>query len=173
MILSHHGVTPDLAEDVFVAPNATIIGDVKIGAGSSVWFQTVIRGDVYPIRIGERVNVQDLTMVHVSGGKHETHIEDEVTIGHGAVVHGCRLQKRCLIGIRAVILDGAIVGEESLIAAGSIVTPGTVIPPRVLAMGAPCKVKRDLTQDEIDDLRDSAQRYALLARTYQEDSENP
>ncbi|NUN13627.1 MAG: gamma carbonic anhydrase family protein [Myxococcales bacterium] len=166
LILPHHGVSPKIAIDAFVAPNATIIGDVEIGGEASVWFQTVVRGDVYPIRIGPRSNIQDLSMVHVRTNKYATILEEDVTVGHSVTLHGCILRARCLIGIGAIVLDGVEVGEDTIIAAGSVITPGTIIPPRVLAVGAPCKVKRDLTEQEVVSLKASAENYVLLAKTY-------
>lgn len=168
LILSHHGISPTIAPNAYVAPNATIIGDVEIGEEASIWFQTVVRGDVYPIRIGARSNIQDLSMVHVRTNKYATILEEEVTVGHSVTLHGCTLRTRCLIGIGAIVLDGVEVGEEAIIAAGSVITPGTTIPPRVLAIGAPCKVKRDLTPEEVASLRASAENYVMLARTYRD-----
>jgi len=165
-ILTHRGIRPRIGEGAFIAPNATILGDVVLGQDCSVWYQAVIRGDVERIRIGDRVNIQDLTMIHVTTDRHSTTIHDEVTVGHAAVLHGCTLERRCLIGIRAVVLDGAVIGEESMIGAGSVVTPGTVIPPRVLAVGTPARVVRSLRPEEIADLAASAQRYVELGRVH-------
>jgi len=166
MILPYKNKKPVLAEDVFVAEGAQVIGDVTIGEGSSVWFNTVIRGDVFPISIGKRTNIQDLSVVHVTSGTHATVIEDEVTVGHRVILHGCWVKRRALIGMGAILLDGCEVGEESLIGAGSLVTPGTIIPPRVLALGSPCKVRRPLSEEEILGLKLSAEHYAELARSY-------
>lgn len=157
---------PKLGKEVFIAPGSQVIGQVEIGLGASIWFNTVVRGDVDFIRIGEKTNVQDNSVIHVTGGVHPTVIGKEITIGHRVIVHGCTLKDRCLIGMGSIILDGAVVEEESMIAAGSIVTPGTVIPPRVLAMGSPCKVKRDLTAQEIQFLSASAEHYYQLAAEY-------
>ncbi len=166
MILPYKNKKPVLAEGVFVAEGAQLIGDVTIGEGSSVWFNTVVRGDVFPISIGKKTNIQDLSVVHVTSGSHATVIEDEVTVGHRVILHGCWVKRRALIGMGAILLDGCEVGEESLIGAGSVVTPGTIIPPRVLALGSPCKVRRPLNEEEIAGLKLSAEHYAELARTY-------
>ncbi|MCB1215411.1 MAG: gamma carbonic anhydrase family protein [Deltaproteobacteria bacterium] len=165
-VLSYQNHLPKIAKEVFLAEGSQVIGQVEIGFGASVWFNTVIRGDVHFIKIGDKTNVQDNSVIHVTGGMHPTVIGQEVTIGHRAIVHGCTLKDRCLIGMGSIILDTAEVGEESMIAAGSVVTPGTVIPPRVLAMGSPCKVKRDLTEQEIQFLKASAEHYYQLAGEY-------
>ncbi|HGY92820.1 MAG TPA: gamma carbonic anhydrase family protein [Planctomycetes bacterium] len=149
--------------EAYVADNATIVADVTLGVDASVWFGTVIRGDVAPIRIGARTNVQDLTMIHP---QHDEPVEvgDEVTIGHAAVIHCRVVESRCLIGIKAVLLPGAVIGEGSLVAAGALVTQGVVIPPRSLVMGAPAKVVRQVTDEEYASFLDSAHRYVEYAR---------
>ncbi len=157
---------PRLASDVFVAPGARIIGDVEIGEASSVWFQAVVRGDVHSIRLGARTNVQDHVMVHVTSGRYGTIIEDDVTIGHGAIIHGCYIAHHALIGMGAIVMDGARVGPYSLIAAGSVVTPGTVIPEGVLAVGSPARPRRALREDELRHAEASATSYANLAARY-------
>ncbi len=157
---------PLMGPEVFIAPGAHVIGDVQIGTGSSIWFNTVVRGDVHYIRIGERTNIQDNSVIHVNGGTHPTVIGNEVTAGHRVILHGCTIEDRALIGMGAVVLDGATVGEEALIGAGSLVAPGTQIPPRVLALGSPCRVKRDLSPEEIQRLRASALHYQELAKKY-------
>jgi carbonic anhydrase/acetyltransferase-like protein (isoleucine patch superfamily) len=158
--------SPRLHESVFAVESAVVVGDVEIGADSSLWFGAVVRGDVNSIRIGARTNVQDQCVVHVTGGTHPTVIGDEVTVGHRVTLHGCTIGDRCLVGIGSIVLDGARVEAESMVAAGSLVAPGTVIPPRVLALGAPARVKRPLTAEELERLRDSADRYARLAESY-------
>lgn len=159
MILEHKGVAPRIDASVFVAPNACIIGDVRIGAESSLWFNVVVRGDVNYIRIGCRTNIQDGTIVHVTRETHPTLIGDDVTVGHGVTLHGCTVEDGSLVGIGAIILDGAVVGASSLVAAGSVVAPGTQIPPRSLVMGSPGRVKRTLTDDECARLRSVAGHY--------------
>jgi carbonic anhydrase/acetyltransferase-like protein (isoleucine patch superfamily) len=133
----------------YVDVSAQVIGDVVIGAESSVWMNVVIRGDINAIRIGRRTNVQDLTVVHVMRGIHPATIGDEVTIGHSAVVHGATIEDRVLVGMAAVLLNGVHVGHDSIVAAGTLLTEGTRIPPRSLVMGRPGTVKRELTDDEV------------------------
>jgi len=166
MILSHKGRLPLVDSSAFIEKSAAVIGDVTIGAESSVWFNVVIRGDVNFIRIGRRTNIQDGTVVHVTRNTHPTILGDEVTVGHNVTLHGCTIGHRCLIGIGSTVLDGADIGEESMVAAGSVVSPGTVIPPRTLAIGIPAKVKRNLTPAEIDHLRVSADNYCGYMADY-------
>jgi carbonic anhydrase/acetyltransferase-like protein (isoleucine patch superfamily) len=149
MIRSYKGISPQIAPTAFIEQSAQIIGDVHIGEHSSVWFNCVLRGDVYHIRVGEATNIQDATVVHVTSGRFATIIGNNVTIGHSAVLHGCTIKDRSLIGIGAIILDDVTIGEESFIAAGSLVTPGTVIPPRSMVMGSPARVRREVTEAEI------------------------
>jgi carbonic anhydrase/acetyltransferase-like protein (isoleucine patch superfamily) len=158
--------TPRIAASVFLAEGSVVTGDVEIGEHSSLWFGTVVRGDVYPVRIGARTNLQDLTVVHVTAGKHPTRIGDDVTVGHRAVLHGCTIQDRCLVGIGAMVLDGAVVGPDAMVGAGSLVPPRMVVPPGKLALGSPARVLRDLTPEELASLRDSAARYVNYAATY-------
>jgi carbonic anhydrase/acetyltransferase-like protein (isoleucine patch superfamily) len=165
-IVPHHGVTPSLAPSVFVADTARVIGDVEIGEASSIWYGAVVRGDVFHIRIGARVNIQDMTMIHVTTDRFATVIEDDVTVGHKAMLHGCTIRRGALIGMGATIMDQAVIGEEAMVAAGAVVTPGTEVPPRTLMVGAPARPRRSLSEEELDDLRRSASHYALLAQTY-------
>lgn len=167
MIESFQDKRPKIHESAYIADNVTIIGDVEIGAESSVWFGSILRGDVNFIRIGERTNVQDGTIIHVSRETHSTVLEDEITVGHRATLHGCYVETGCLIGIGAIILDGARVGRNSLVAAGSLLTPNTQIPPRSLVMGSPAKVKRGLTEAEVEDLGKLWRNYVSLSRIYQ------
>jgi gamma-carbonic anhydrase len=160
------GKTPTLHPSVLAVEDVVVIGDVDIGPDSSIWFGSVLRGDVHSIRIGARTNVQDLTVVHVSEGTHPTTIGDDVTIGHRVVLHGCTLKDRCLVGIGAIVMDGAVVGEEAMVGAGALVPPGMVVPPRTLVLGAPAKVKRDLTAEEVAYLPRSAAKYAARAKQY-------
>ncbi|HEY7914396.1 MAG TPA: gamma carbonic anhydrase family protein [Blastocatellia bacterium] len=148
MIRSFKGITPQVAPTAFVEASAQLIGDVTIGAHSSVWFNCVLRGDVYHIRVGDYSNIQDGTIIHVTSGRFATIIGNRVTVGHGAVLHGCTVGDNCLVGIGAIVLDDVTIGEGSLIAAGSLVTPGTVIPPRSLVMGSPAKVRRAVSDEE-------------------------
>jgi gamma-carbonic anhydrase len=166
MLLPHRGRHPQISPTAFIAQSAQIIGEVSIGAESSVWFNVVIRGDVHYIRIGKRTNVQDGTVIHVSRNTHPTVIGDEVTIGHNVTLHGCTIGNRCLIGMGSVILDGALIGDESLIAAGAVVAPGTKIPPRTLAIGSPARPHRLLSAEEIQHLRQSAENYIGYVKDY-------
>lgn len=165
-ILSYRGITPKIHHSVFVADGVHIIGDVEIGKDSSVWFNSVIRGDVNYIRIGERTNIQDNTVIHVTNKKFPTNIGSNVTIGHNAVIHACTINDYCLIGMGAIILDDAKVGSYSLIAAGAVVTMGSVIPEGMLAAGVPAKVIRPLTEEERQSLVQSAQNYIDYVATY-------
>ncbi|MDX2494984.1 MAG: gamma carbonic anhydrase family protein [Desulfuromusa sp.] len=166
MIHHFQGITPKLADSVFCVESAEIIGDVEIGAESSVWFQVVIRGDVNYIRIGARTNIQDGTVIHVTHKVNPTIIGDDVTIGHNATLHGCTIGNRCLIGMGAVVLDAAVVADDAMVAAGALVTPGTQIPSGTLYAGAPAKYKRDLTDSEIADLKQSALNYLNYVEDY-------
>ena len=160
MILPHHGVWPKIHETAFVAPSADVIGDVEIGKQSSIWFQVVVRGDVNTIRIGERTNIQDHSMLHVTRERSvHSRVGDDVTVGHRATLHGCTIGNRVLIGMGAIVMDDAEVGDDCIIGAGSLVTGGTKIPPGVLAMGSPAKVKRPLTDEEMAFLLKSAKNY--------------
>ena len=158
--------TPKLEGDVFVADGAHVIGDVVLGEAASVWFNTVVRGDVHRIRIGPRTNVQDLSMCHVSSGTWPLTIGSDGTLGHRVVVHGCTIGDRVLVGMGSVVLDGAVIGDDVLLGAGSLVTPGTRIPSGVLALGSPAKPKRDLTDEERATIVASAAHYVRIANTY-------
>lgn len=147
-IIPFEGIAPRIAPDVFIAAGARIIGDVEIGERSSVWFNVVIRGDVHYIRIGRRVNVQDLTMCHVTHKKHPLEIGDDVTIGHSAVLHGAVIHDRVLVGMGAKVLDRVVVESDSLIAAGAVVREGFRVPQGTLVAGVPAKVVRELTEAE-------------------------
>jgi gamma-carbonic anhydrase len=157
---------PKVHPAAYVADNAIVIGDVEIGADASIWFGSIVRGDVNYIRIGARTNVQDACVIHVSSKDHPTVLEHEITVGHRVTLHGCYVETGSLIGIGSIILDGARIGRNSLVAAGCLVTPGTVIPSESLVMGAPARVKRSLTAQELDNLRQSWQNYVELSRRY-------
>ena len=161
-----NNVSPKVHRTAFVAGDAVVIGDVEIGEDSSVWFGSVIRGDVNYIRIGARTNIQDLTVIHVTTATHPTVLEDEITVGHRVVLHGCHVESGCLIGIGAILLDGVRVGARSLVAAGSLVTPGTIIPQQSLVMGSPARVKRELTDEELANLDRSWRGYVDLKNKY-------
>jgi len=165
-IVSYKGMRPRLAEGVFIAPGAWVAGDVEIGAETGVWFNAVVRADVNFVRIGCGTNIQDCAVVHVSHRTHPTRIGDGVVIGHGAVLHGCTVEDGALIGIRAVVLDGARIGAGSIVAAGAVVPPGMDVPPGMLVMGVPGKVVRPVTEAEIERTRTQAERYRTLREAY-------
>lgn len=158
MIVSFDGHTPNIAEDAFVAPNATIIGRVSLAEGSSVWFQSVLRGDVETITVQKGANIQDLAMVHADPG-FKVEIGAFATIGHHATVHGCTIGAGALVGINAVVLNGALVGEGSLIGANALVPEGMQIPPKSLVVGSPAQVKRTLTDEQVAMIRLGADHY--------------
>lgn len=166
-LIDFEGQFPALKGDVFIASGATVIGDVEIGDQASIWYNTVVRGDVYPIRIGARTNIQDGSVVHVTGDEHATTIGEEVTIGHGAIIHGCDIADRCLVGMGATVLDGAVLEGECMVAAGSLVPPGMTVPSGMLVMGSPASVHRELTDHERESLRKSADKYVSLAQRHQ------
>jgi len=174
MIHAFKNMVPILGKNSWVAPSADVIGDVTCGEECSIWFGCVIRGDVHFIKIGDRVNIQDLSMIHVTHYKkadksdgNPTIIGDDVTIGHRVMLHGCEIKNACLIGMSATILDGAVIGEESIVGAGSLVTKGKVFPPRSLIMGSPAKRIRELTNEEVKELYASASRYVEFKKDYQ------
>lgn len=169
----YRGKSPRLHESAFVAEGAVVVGDVEIGERSSIWFGAVVRGDVHRIRIGARTNLQDRAVVHVTSGTHPTEVGDDVTVGHGAILHGCTVRDRCLVGIGAIVMDGAVVGPGSMVAAGSLVPPGMVVPPGMLAVGAPARVKRELTPEEIARMGTQAESYAARAERYREEGWPP
>ena len=166
MIKPYDNITPKIRDSAFIADDAVVIGDVEIGEDASVWFGSIIRGDVNFIRIGARTNIQDATVIHVSSKTHSTILEDEITVGHRVTLHGCYVESGCLIGIGAILLDGVRVGKNSLVAAGNLLTPNSVIPPNSLVMGAPAKVKRGLTVEELAHLQRSWQNYVDLKEKY-------
>ena len=150
---------PKLGKNVFLASGVKVIGNVEIGDDSSIWYNSVVRGDVHYIKIGKGTNIQDLCMLHVTNGKYPLNISDNVTIGHSVTLHGCTLNNLCLIGMGAIILDGATVEENSMVAAGAVVRQNFIVPSGKLVAGVPAKIIRDLTQDEIDEFKRSADRY--------------
>ncbi len=167
MLRPYKGLLPKVHPSAFVDDSAQVIGDVEIGAESSVWMTVVIRGDVNFIRVGDRSNIQDGTVVHVQHDTHPTRIGNDVTVGHGAIVHGCTIHDRVLVGMGAIILNGATIGEDSIIAAGTLLTEGTTIPPRSMVMGSPGKVKRALTDAEVAMIQEFADNYVRYRRDYQ------
>jgi|SRR5947209_11055613 len=166
MIRPFDGIHPQIHDTAFIADGAQIIGDVQIAEHSSVWFNTVVRGDMFYIRIGARTNVQDNSVIHTRTGTHPTILEDEVTVGHSVTLHGCYVERGSLIGIGSVLLDDVRIGAQSLVAAGSLISPGTVIPPRSLVMGMPAKIKRPLTEEEVAGLAAYWQNYVKYTKLY-------
>lgn len=165
MLIPYKGMLPVTNGSNFIAESAQVIGNTVLEEDASVWFGAVIRGDVEPIRIGKRTNVQDNAVVHCSKG-FNTQIGDDVTIGHGAIVHGCHIGCRVLIGMGAILLDGVKVGDECIIGAGSLIAPGKEIPSRSLVVGSPAKVIRSLTDEEVSSLSVSAAHYVAYASEY-------
>ena len=172
-LISYRDHYPSLHDKVFVADTARIIGDVEIGADTGVWFGCVIRGDVNYIRIGARTNIQDGTTIHVTGGGNPTIIGDDITIGHMALLHACTLEDGCFVGMKACVMDGAVVESGAMVAAGALVTNNKRIPSGQLWGGSPARYMRDLTQDERDYIPVSARKYAELADLYRRASVAP
>ena len=168
MIIPYRGITPKIHPSVFIAEGAQIIGDVEIGAESSVWFNTVIRGDVHYIRIGERTNIQDNCVLHVTHDTYPLVIGSDVTVGHGAILHAATIKDRCLIGMGAKVLDDATVGPYAFVAAGSLVLEHFEVPEGALVAGVPARVKRMLSEEERQQIVQSAQNYVGYVKTYRE-----
>lgn len=173
MLISFKEWTPQLQENAWIAPGASVIGRVEMGEDSAVWFGCVVRGDVHHIKIGDRSNIQDLSMIHVTHHKkedmsdgHPTIIGNDVTVGHRVMLHGCTIEDACLIGMSATILDGAVIGKESIVGAGALVTKNKKFPPRSLIMGSPAQVVRELTEEEVKELYASASRYVKFKNEY-------
>jgi gamma-carbonic anhydrase len=166
MIRPFRGVHPQIHATAFIADSAQIIGDVHVGEQASVWFGSVVRGDMFYIRIGDRTNIQDNCVIHTRTGEKPTILEEEVTVGHGVTLHGCYVERKSLVGIGSIVLDDVRVGHESLVAAGSLISPGTIIPPRSLVMGMPARVKRPLTDEEVASLDRYWQNYVEYSAVY-------
>ena len=171
MIRPFKGKTPKVHPTAYVAESAEVIGDVEIGEESSVWFKAVVRGDVFHIRIGDRTNVQDGTVIHVSNGTHATVLEDEVTVGHNVTLHGCHVERGCLVGMGSIVMDGVRIGAHSIVAAGALVSPGTQVPPRSLVIGVPARVKRHLTDEEVEGLAQFWKNYVGYTKQYKEEGD--
>jgi carbonic anhydrase/acetyltransferase-like protein (isoleucine patch superfamily) len=165
-VREYAGKAPRLGERVYLAETAAVIGDVVLGDDVSVWYNSVVRGDCHFIRVGARTNIQDNCTVHVTQEKYPTILEEEVTLGHGAIVHGAVVRRGALIGIRATVLDGVEVGESAFVGAGALVTPRTVVPPRTLWLGAPARQVRELSDAEVDDLKHFHSNYLLYKEEY-------
>lgn len=166
MIRPFKDIEPQIHPTAFVEASAHVIGDVHIGAESSVWFNTVVRGDVHFIRIGSRTNVQDNCVLHVRNGTCPTILENEVTVGHSVTLHGCYVERGSLIGIGSILLDDVLIGDHSIVAAGALLSPGTIIPPRSLVMGMPARVKRTLSDEEVAGLDIFWKNYVELSKAY-------
>jgi len=166
MLRPYRAILPKVHPTAFIDESAQVIGDVEIGVDSSVWMNVVIRGDVNSIRIGDRTNIQDGTVIHVMRGTHATSIGHEVTVGHAAVLHGCTIHDRVLIGMGAMLLNGAEIGEDSIVAAGTLVPEEKKFPARSLLMGRPATLKRELTDKEVASIRDYAERYVGYRKDY-------
>jgi len=170
MIRTFQGIKPTVPQSCFVEDTAVVIGDVVMGEDCSVWFNAVIRGDVNYIRIGDRTNVQDLCMLHVTHDTHPLIIGNDVTIGHNVVLHGCTIKDRVLVGMGAIIMDGAVMGEDSVVGAGALVVEGTVVPPKSVILGSPARVRRSTTDKELAWIKESAENYVKYALRYLTDS---
>jgi carbonic anhydrase/acetyltransferase-like protein (isoleucine patch superfamily) len=166
VILRWEGVQPALGRDVFVAPNATVLGRVKLGDQASIWFGTVVRGDVGPIEIGARSNIQDNCVVHVTEGSSGVFVGEDVVVGHRAIVHECRVEDLALIGMGSVLLDGAVIGRGAIVAAGAVVREGQVVPPLAIVAGVPAEVRKILPESSLEARRAHAAHYVELARRY-------
>ena len=166
MIYKYMGEKPEIDESCYIAESADIIGTVSIGEGSSVWFGAVSRGDGKYIKIGKGSNIQDNSILHINNGGSPIIIGDNVTVGHGAILHGCKIEDNCLIGMGATVLDGTIICENTLIAAGSIVTGRKKIPSGVLCLGIPAKVVRKLAEEDIQEIKKNAEYYIKLSKEY-------
>ncbi len=165
-LFPYRGLLPEVHESAFVAPTASVVGDVEIGAQSSIWFGAVLRGDVMPIRIGARTSIQDNSVVHATGGWEPAIIGDDCTVGHSVILHGCTVGDRVLVGMGSVVLDAARIGDDVILGAGSLVTARSEIPSGVLAFGRPAKAVRPLTDDERQSLRDAVSVYVGLVDDY-------
>jgi len=165
-LFSIDGISPKVAPDAFVAPSAAVIGDVEIGSETGIWFHCLVRGDMNIIRIGARTNIQDGTIIHVDTGDMSTHIGDDVTVGHNAVIHACTLKNRAFVGISATVLDGAVIEEGGMLAAGGLLTPGKRIGPMELWAGSPAKLLRVMTPEERARFDRNAEVYRDLARRF-------
>lgn len=167
-VIEYRGIRPKVHDSVFIAEGAKVIGDVEIGRDSSIWFNSVVRGDVHSIKIGERTNIQDNCVLHVTHKKYALHIGSNVTVGHNAILHGCTIGDYCLIGMGAIVLDNALIHSRSFIAAGALVQENFEVPEGTLVAGVPAKIKRPLTAEEAAFLERSAQNYVDYVKTYRE-----
>ena len=166
MIRGYLDKFPKIGEGVLIEESAQVIGDVEIGDHSSVWFNTVVRGDVYFIRIGKCSNIQDGCILHVTRDRFATVVGDYVTVAHGVILHGCTVESHCLIGMGAIVMDKVVVGEGSIVGAGALLTMGLQVPPRSLVLGSPAKVVRELSPGEVQGIDRYAQNYLMYKENY-------
>ena len=166
MLITYDGKAPQVDPSAVIQSSAQLIGDIRIGRQSSIWFNVVIRADVHFVRIGERTNIQDNSTIHVTTGRWPTIIGSDVTVGHSVVLHGCTVGNRCLVGIGALVLDGCEIGDDCLVGAGALLTPGTTVAPGHLVLGSPAKIVRPLSAEELAELRRSALAYVEHAQHY-------
>lgn len=166
MLLPYKKIMPTIGDKVFIAENAAVIGDVVIGEESSIWFGCTVRGDVHEIRIGKRTNIQDNTVIHTTRNLSGTYIGDEVTVGHGAILHACTLGDQSFVGMGAIILDEAKLEPRAMLAAGAVLTPRKIVPTGQLWGGSPARYMRDMTQEELKFLEISADNYVRLSQDY-------
>jgi len=166
VIRAYGGKRPEIAPGAYLAETCAVIGDVAIGAQSSIWYGTVVRGDVMPIRIGARTSIQDNSVIHATSDFAGTIVGDDCTIGHRVILHACTIEDLCLIGMGAIVLDGARIGRGSFVGAGALVTPGTDIPPGSFVLGAPAKVRRAISDKEREQIEYGARHYVELVRAY-------
>jgi carbonic anhydrase/acetyltransferase-like protein (isoleucine patch superfamily) len=166
MILNYLNVQPKIGKDVFIAEGAKVIGDVEIGDYSGIWFNAVVRGDVNYIKIGDKTNIQDGCVLHVTEETAPLNIGSGVTIGHGVILHGCTIEDNCLIGTGSIIWDGAVIGEGSIVGAGAVVLANTKVPPHSVILGFPAKVKKAVSEEQYQEILQSAEHYAEFAKNY-------
>ena len=171
MIRPFRGIHPQIHATAYVEPSAQVIGDVHLGEEASIWCNATVRGDIHYIRIGDRSNIQDNSVIHVQNGTHPTILEEEITVGHSVTLHGCYVERGSLVGIGSILLDDVRIGANSLVAAGSLVSPGTIIPARSLVMGIPARVKRPLTDEEVKSLEQFWKNYVNYTHEYKKELE--
>lgn len=165
-IMSYKGILPEIGIHVLICDGVRIIGDVEIGDDSNIWFNAVLRGDVFPIKIGKRTNIQDGSILHVTTDKYALTIGDDVTVGHNAILHGATIGNRCLIGMGAIVLDAAVIEDEAIVAAGSVVKPGMIVPSGMMVAGIPAKVIREVKPEERQGFIESAEHYREISEHY-------
>jgi len=168
VILPFRGISPDIDAEAFIAPNVSVIGDVRIGAGSSIWYGCTVRGDVNKVRIGKGSNLQDNSTIHVDSKQYPTIIGDDVLIGHQCLIHGCTIGDGATIGMQSCLMDGVVIEAGAMVAAGSLVTPGKTIPRGQIWSGRPAKFMREMDEGSIEDLREAARYYARLAKEHKQ-----